>query len=221
MPDCGNQVLILGAASSFIGEAIELAEECGLRIAALITNIPLPSEQPIRWSYPLYELASLPSEMRALPAVCILTTPAYRKILVDEALKLGVCHYGLLVHPTAAVAKSAFIGLGSFVNTRAIIASNTILGSHVLVNRGASIGHDCVLDDFCTLGPGVTTGAFVHVHSGAFLGVGSVILPSLTIGCNAVVAGGAVVTQDVPDSTLVAGIPAVIKKENMIGYRRR
>jgi len=46
-----------------------------------------------------------------------------------------------------------------------------------------------------------------------------VILPGLTVGCNAVVAAGAVVTKDVPDHCLVAGVPAVIKKQGIPGYR--
>lgn len=39
------------------------------------------------------------------------------------------------------------------------------------------------------------------------------ILPGVTIGSNVVVAAGAVVTHDVPDNSLVAGVPAqVIRK---------
>lgn len=220
MSDPGGKMLILGAASSFVGEAIEIAEECGLQIAALVTNIPLAPGATERWQYPVHELASLPAELRALPATCILTTPAYRLALVDEASALGIVRFRSLVHPTASIAKSASLGPGSLVNTRGVVASNTILGRHVLVNRGATLGHDGVYEDFCTVGPGVTTGGMVHVMPGAFLGIGSVILPGVTIGRDAVVAGGAVVTRDVPDATMVAGVPAVIKKENVRGYRR-
>lgn len=37
---------------------------------------------------------------------------------------------------------------------------------------------------------------------------GAVILPGVTVGENAIVAAGAVVTKDVADNTVVAGIPA-------------
>jgi acetyltransferase-like isoleucine patch superfamily enzyme len=41
------------------------------------------------------------------------------------------------------------------------------------------------------------------------------ILPGVTIGHNSVVAAGAVVTMDVPENTVVAGVPAkVVKKIN-------
>jgi acetyltransferase-like isoleucine patch superfamily enzyme len=48
----------------------------------------------------------------------------------------------------------------------------------------------------------------VVIKRGAFLGIRSVILPGVTVGNNAYVAAGAVVSADVPDRTVVAGNPA-------------
>jgi acetyltransferase-like isoleucine patch superfamily enzyme len=46
-----------------------------------------------------------------------------------------------------------------------------------------------------------------------WIGANSVILSGVTVGVNSVVAAGSVVTKDVPDDTVVAGVPArVIKK---------
>ena len=42
----------------------------------------------------------------------------------------------------------------------------------------------------------------------AFLGVNSIVLPGLTIGTGAVIGAGAVVTKDVPDFEIWAGVPA-------------
>ena len=50
----------------------------------------------------------------------------------------------------------------------------------------------------------------IRIGDGAWLGSGSIVLPGVSIGKGAVVAAGAVVTRDVPDDTLVAGIPARI-----------
>jgi acetyltransferase-like isoleucine patch superfamily enzyme len=47
----------------------------------------------------------------------------------------------------------------------------------------------------------------------AWIGAGATILPGVTIGENAIVAAGAVVSKDVPENTIVGGIPAnIIKK---------
>jgi acetyltransferase-like isoleucine patch superfamily enzyme len=48
----------------------------------------------------------------------------------------------------------------------------------------------------------------VHLREGCWIGAGAIILPGVTVGRNAVVGAGAVVTRDVADFTLVAGNPA-------------
>ncbi len=52
----------------------------------------------------------------------------------------------------------------------------------------------------------------VHIKRNAWIGMGAIILPGVTIGENAIVAAGAVVSNDVPDNALVGGIPAKIIK---------
>ncbi len=48
----------------------------------------------------------------------------------------------------------------------------------------------------------------VVIKDYVFIGPRSIILPGVTVGKGAVVAAGAIVTQDVPDLTIVAGVPA-------------
>ena len=52
----------------------------------------------------------------------------------------------------------------------------------------------------------------VTIKNNAWIGTGATILPGVTVGKNAIVAAGAVVTKDVPDNSIVAGIPAKIIK---------
>ncbi|BAV06292.1 Acetyltransferase (isoleucine patch superfamily) [Filimonas lacunae] len=52
----------------------------------------------------------------------------------------------------------------------------------------------------------------VKVKRKAWIGAGATLLPGVTIGENAVVAAGAVVTRDVPDNTIVGGVPAKVMK---------
>ena len=53
----------------------------------------------------------------------------------------------------------------------------------------------------------------IHIKKNAWIGANATILHGLTIGQNAVVAAGSVVTKDVPDNVVVGGIPAQILKE--------
>ena len=53
----------------------------------------------------------------------------------------------------------------------------------------------------------------VRIKRGAWIGARAIILPGVTIGENAVVGAGSVVTKDVPDNSVVVGNPAKIIKE--------
>ena len=52
----------------------------------------------------------------------------------------------------------------------------------------------------------------ILIKRNAWIGAGAIILPGVTVGENSVVAAGAVVSKDVPDNTVVAGIPAKFVK---------
>jgi acetyltransferase-like isoleucine patch superfamily enzyme len=52
--------------------------------------------------------------------------------------------------------------------------------------------------------------SFVEIGDGTFIGFGSVILPNVRIGSNAVIGANSVVAHDVPDYSVVSGVPAVI-----------
>ena len=52
----------------------------------------------------------------------------------------------------------------------------------------------------------------IHIKKNAWIGANATILPGVTIGENAIVAAGAVVSKNVPDNTVVGGIPAKVIK---------
>lgn len=60
---------------------------------------------------------------------------------------------------------------------------------------------------------GYGTAKPIVVNDGCWIGAGSLILGGVTIGSGVVVAAGSVVIRDVPANVLVAGVPAVVKKE--------
>ena len=55
--------------------------------------------------------------------------------------------------------------------------------------------------------------ALVIIGKDVWVGANSTILPGVTIGDFSVVAAGSVVTKDVPCGCVVAGVPAVVKKQ--------
>ena len=53
----------------------------------------------------------------------------------------------------------------------------------------------------------------IHIKKNAWIGARVNILPGVTIGENAIIGTGSVVTKDVPDNSVVVGVPAKIVKE--------
>lgn len=61
----------------------------------------------------------------------------------------------------------------------------------------------------------VFAGGGVNIGNKVWIATGAMILPGVTIGDGAIVAAGAVVTKDVPEKCMVAGVPAKVIKENV------
>lgn len=102
---------------------------------------------------------------------------------------------------------------GCNIFEQTIISNDATLGKGVIVYYNTLITHDVKVGNYVELSPNVVllgrcvVGDFTHIGSGA------TILQDIKIGKGVVVAAGAVVTKDVPDYCMVAGVPAVIKKQ--------
>jgi sugar O-acyltransferase (sialic acid O-acetyltransferase NeuD family) len=105
------------------------------------------------------------------------------------------------------------IAHGCNILSGTIITNDVTLHTGCLINPGCTISHDSTLDEFVQLSPGVRITGNCFIDRYSQLGTNSVILPKVRIGKNVVVGAGAVVTKDVPDNVMVAGVPAVIKKK--------
>jgi sugar O-acyltransferase (sialic acid O-acetyltransferase NeuD family) len=120
--------------------------------------------------------------------------------------------YIIAIHPSSIVDKFVDIGLGSVIMHNAIIQRDSIIGKHCIINTNASIDHDCIINDFVHISPSATLCGNVKVGEGTHIGAGATIIPNITIGEWCVIGAGAVITKDVPDYSLVVGIPGKIIK---------
>lgn len=102
---------------------------------------------------------------------------------------------------------------GSNIMTNAILTNDIHVGKGGLINLSCTVGHDVLIDDFVELCPDVNISGNCKIGKFTFIGTNSTILPTIEIGSNVIVAAGSVVTKNIPDNCMVAGIPAVIKKE--------
>jgi len=94
------------------------------------------------------------------------------------------------------------------------------LGDHVSASDCNFVTHDGGVWVFRPEMPDMDVIAPIRVGNNVFIGLGVVILPGVTIGNNVVVGAGSIVTADVPDNSLVAGIPAR-QLSDIETYRRK
>ena len=108
--------------------------------------------------------------------------------------------------------KNTKIGKNVFINFDCVFLDlgGITIDDNVLIAPKVSLlseGHPVSPNERQSLVPG-----HIHIRKNAWIGAGATILPGVTVGENAVVAAGAVVSKDVPANTIVGGVPAKIIK---------
>jgi acetyltransferase-like isoleucine patch superfamily enzyme len=126
---------------------------------------------------------------------------------IDDGSKIGAF---VEIQKGATIGKNCKISSHSFICEGVHIEDNVFIGHGVMftndlfpraTNADGSIQSE---NDWKVV---VTT-----IKKGASIGSNATILAGIVIGQNALVGAGAVVTKDVPDNTVVAGVPAKIIK---------
>ena len=116
----------------------------------------------------------------------------------------------------AVISRRVNIGIGVAVMPGAIINIDSTIGDGTIINTAATIDHDCKIDRFSHVAPGTNIGGNAHIGEGTFLGVGCSVVPEKSIGSWTVVGAGSVVKNDLPSSVIAVGVPAKIKKHNIL-----
>ena len=124
------------------------------------------------------------------------------------------------------VQAGARIGCNCSIGQNVNIAANVKIGNDVKIQNNVSVYEGVELEDGVFCGPscvftndltprarypkGRENYKKTQIKEGASIGANATIVCGHTIGRYAMVAAGAVVTKDIPDYALVAGVPAVV-----------
>lgn len=145
-----------------------------------------------------------------------LSTQLNTSTSIDQIRKQLSKIIGTSVDESTTVFAPFYTNFGNFIQ----------IGKHVFINHACSFLDmgGIIIEDHVLIGPKVNLITENHplnpgdrralickpviIKRNAWIGAGATILPGVTIGENAVVAAGAVVSNDVPTNTVVGGVPA-------------
>lgn len=124
------------------------------------------------------------------------------------------------IEPGAVIREKVEIGEGAVIMMGAVINIGAVIGPGTMIDMGAVLGGRATVGANCHIGAGAVLAGVVEpasaapviVEDGVLVGANAVVIEGVHVGKNAVVAAGAVVIEDVPENTVVAGCPARVIK---------
>ncbi len=143
---------------------------------------------------------------------------------IDEGVVIGndtkIWHF-------THIQKDAKVGNNCILGQNVNIGNNVVIGNYCKIQNNVSIYEGVTLEDYVFCGPSMVFTNIINprckypqvgkqfyiktlVKEGASIGANATIVCGNTIGRNAMIGAGSVVTNDIPDFALVVGVPGKI-----------
>ena len=127
---------------------------------------------------------------------------------IDDGSKIGAF---------VEIQKGATIGKNCKISSHSFICEGVHIEDNVFIGHGVMFTNDlfprATNEDGTVQSESDWKVVETIIKKGASIGSNATILAGIVIGQNALVGAGAVVTKDVPDNTVVAGVPAKVIKQ--------
>lgn len=133
---------------------------------------------------------------------------------------LDIRHQNARIEPGAILREGVEIGDHAVIMMGAILNIGAQVGENSMIDMGAVLGGRAIVGKNCHIGAGAVLAGVVEpassipviVEDDVLIGANAVVIEGVRIGHGAVVAAGAVVTEDVQPNTVVGGVPAKVLK---------
>jgi len=129
--------------------------------------------------------------------------------------------YNARIEPGAIIRDLVEIGDGAVIMMGAVINIGAKIGEGTMIDMNAVIGGRAIIGNNCHIGAGAVVAGVIEppsaqsviIEDNVMVGANAVILEGVRVGKNSVIAAGAIVIDDVPPFSVVAGIPGKIIKQ--------
>ncbi|WLD94982.1 2,3,4,5-tetrahydropyridine-2,6-dicarboxylate N-acetyltransferase [Alkalihalobacillus sp. AL-G] len=122
---------------------------------------------------------------------------------------------GAVIRDQVEIGNNAIIMMGAMINIGSVVGEGTMIDMNVVLGGRATVGKNCHIGAGAVLAGVIEPPSAmpVVVEDDVVVGANAVILEGVNVGKGSVVAAGAVVTEDVPPLSVVAGTPARVIKQ--------
>ena len=215
-----GEFCVIGANVSIVS-GCKIGHHVVIRDDTVIGNTVRIDDHASLGKHPMKAANSATTKEQTLPALtvgelCIVGTGVvlYRGAAIDAKV---------LMADLATIRENVTIGRGTIVGRGVTVENFCAVGRYCKLESECYITAYSTIEDRCFIAPGVVTSndnfvgrtqeRFKHfkgvtVKKGARIGAGTVTLPGVTIGEDALIAAGSTVTKDVPPGMIMMGVPA-------------
>jgi acetyltransferase EpsM len=152
-------------------------------------------------------------EMKDVYIVIAYKTMKKEKEMWEKYLQLNIPQEKMinLIHPTTIIPDGyCSLGNGLIMAAGVQLSPDTTISDNCILFGKAFVGHDSFLDKYITVANNASIGAEVHVGKACHIGSNATIKEKVKIGDFSIIGMGALVLNDVPENSIVAGVPAKV-----------
>lgn len=185
-------------------ELIAYVEEVGATVACVVSSQSFNSNRYKHLVKPELEKGEYPDALFLMGV----SDPNLKRMFVER----NEDRWATFIHPTATVSRYADVGYGCILAPQTIITGDAKIGDFVFMNTNSTVGHDSIVGEYSTLFPNSEICGDCDIGGDCLFGIGSYVLPKVSMPRGTKVSAGAVVRKSVVQAVTLYGDPAAPRK---------